>query len=126
MAGQLKRGMQPWFFMNRKTVAYMQGIQSLIGVPIWQPVAGNQPATIYGFPYDGSVIDLDDVSTGSGAKPVVFADLTRGYEIFDMVGINAVRDDITQASKAIVTWTFRRYLTGRVTIPEAICVMTLK
>ncbi len=126
MAGQLKRGMQPWWFMNRKTVAYMQGIQSQIGVPIWQPVAGNQPATIYGYPYDSGVIDLDDVSSGSGAKPVVFADLTRGYEIFDMVGINVVRDDLTQAKQAIVQWIFRRYLTGRVIVPEAIAVMTLK
>jgi HK97 family phage major capsid protein len=72
------------------------------------------------------MIDLDDATGGSGAKPVVFADLMRGYEIFDMPGINVVRDDLTQASKAIVQWIFRRYLTGRVIIPEAICVMTVQ
>jgi HK97 family phage major capsid protein len=126
MAGKLKRGMNPWWLMNRKTVAFLQGLQSSIGVPIWQPVAGNQPATIWGFPYDGAVIDLDDVATGAGAKPVVFADLARGYEIYDMAGINVVRDDITQAKEAIITWTFRRYLTGRVILPEAIAVMTIK
>ncbi len=126
LAGQLKRGQSPWFFMNRKTVAYVQGLQSTIGVPIWQPVAGNQPATIYGYPYDSNVIDLDDVSTGTGAKPVVFADLMRGYEIFDMIGINVIRDDLTQADKAITQWIFRRYLTGRVIMPEAIGIMTIK
>jgi HK97 family phage major capsid protein len=126
LAGALKRGQAPWFFMNRKTVAYVQSLQSTIGVPIWQPVAGNQPATIYGYPYDSNVIDLDDVSTGTGAKPVVFADLMRGYEIFDMIGINVIRDDLTQADKAITQWIFRRYLTGRVILPEAIGIMTLK
>lgn len=124
-AGKLKRGQNPWWYMNRKTVAYIQALKSTIGVPIWMPVAGNQPATIWGFPYDSNMIDMDDVSTGSGAKPIAFADLSRGYEIFDMVGINVIRDDLTQANKAITKWIFRRYLTGRVLIPEAIGVMTL-
>ena len=63
--------------------------------------------------------------TGSGAKPLVFGDLFRGYEIFDMLGINVVRDDLTRKKEAITEWTFRRYNTGRVTLPEAIAVMTL-
>jgi HK97 family phage major capsid protein len=84
MSGQLKRGYEPWFYMNRRTLAAMQGLTSSIGVPIWQPVAGNQPASIWGFPYDSSFIDLDDSQTGSGAKPVLFADLWSGYEILHM------------------------------------------
>jgi hypothetical protein len=52
--------------------------------------------------------------------------LLRGYEIFDMIGINVIRDDLTQADKAITQWIFRRYLTGRVILPEAIGIMTLK
>jgi HK97 family phage major capsid protein len=126
LAGSLKRGMQPWFFMNRRTLAYAQALTSSIGVPIWQPVAGNQPATIFGYPYDANMIDLDDAATGTGAKPVIFADLYRGYEIYDMVGINCVRDDLTQADKAITNWIFRRYLTGRCVLPECIGVMTVK
>jgi len=125
MAGALKRGQQPWWYMNRKTVAYIQALKSSINVPIWMPVAGNQPATIWGYPYDSNMIDMDDVSTGSGAKPIAFADLGRGYEIYDMIGMNVVRDDLTQKKKAITEWTFRRYLTGRVILPEAISVMTL-
>lgn len=125
MSGKIKSGQNPWWYMNRRTVAYIQSLTSSIGVPIWQPVAGNQPATIWGWPYDSRMIDLDDVSTGSGAKPVVFADLYRGYEIFDMDGMNVVKDELSKAKQAIVEYTFRRYNTGRVILPEAICVMTL-
>jgi HK97 family phage major capsid protein len=125
LSGSMKHGQRPWFYMNRKTAAILQGLKSTIGVSIWQPVEGNQPATIFGFPYDSSMIDMDDVTLGAGAKPVAFADLYRGYEIFDMIGMNVVRDDVTQADKAITKFTFRRYLTGRVLVPEAIGYLTL-
>ena len=125
LSGSMKAGQRPWFYMNRKTIAHLQGLTSTVGVPIWMPVAGNQPATIFGYPYDSSMIDMDDVTLGAGAKPVAFCDLYRGYEIFDMIGMNVVRDDITQADRAIVSWTFRRYLTGRMLIPEAIAILTL-
>jgi HK97 family phage major capsid protein len=88
LAGKLKRGQDPWFYLNRKSLAYLQGLTSSIGVPIWQPIAGDQPAKLWGYPYDSNFIDLDDVATGSGAKPVVFADLSRGYEIHDMLGMH--------------------------------------
>ena len=104
----------------------MQGLTSDIGVPIWQPVAGSQPAMIWGYPYDSRMIDLDDVTVGSGAKPLVIADFFRGYEIFEMLGINVLRDDLTRKKEAITEWTFRRYNTGRVTLPEAIAVMSLR
>ena len=127
IAGQLKHGYQPWFFLNRKTLAYLQGLTSQIGVPIWQPVAGNQPAMIWGYPYDATMIDLDDVTNGSGAKPLVCADLFRGYEIFDLAGsLSVTRDDLTRKKEAITEWTFNRYNTGRVVLPEAIAVMSLK
>jgi hypothetical protein len=42
-----------------------------------------------------------------------------------MIGMNVVRDDVTQADKAITKFTFRRYLTGRVLVPEAIGYLTL-
>lgn len=121
--GKLKRGQNPWWYFNRRTLSAIQAIKSTIGVPIWQPVAGNTPATIWGFPYSSDMIDLDDVQNGSNAKPVVFADLRRGYEIYDMVGISVIRDDLTRKKEAITEWTFRRYNTGRVIIPEAIKIL---
>ena len=126
MAGALKRGQNLAFYMNCKTLAYIQSLTSDIHVPIWMPVAGDKPATIWGYPYSADVIDLDDVVTGSGAKPVVCADLYRGYEIHDMLGMSVVRDDLTRKKEAITEWTFRRYLSGRVILPEAISVMSLK
>jgi HK97 family phage major capsid protein len=60
MSGQLKRGYEPWYYLNRRTLAAMQGLTSSIGVPIWQPVAGNQPANIWGFPYDSRSRRLSD------------------------------------------------------------------
>ena len=59
------------------------------------------------------------------AKPVVFADLRRGYEIYDLLGISVIRDDIKMADKAITQWIFRRYLTGQVVIPEAIKILKI-
>lgn len=125
IASKLKRGQNPWFFFNRRTLGYLQAIKSTIGVPIWAPVAGDKPATIWGFPYSSDMIDLADAQTGSGAKPVIFGDLRRGYEIYDLVGISVVRDDLTRKKEAITEWTFRRYSTGRVVIPEAIKVLTI-
>jgi hypothetical protein len=40
--------------------------------------------------------------------------------------MNATRDDLTRKKEAITEWTFRRYNTGRVILPEAIAVMTIK
>ena len=126
MAGNLKRGQNLAFLMNRRTLAYIQSLTSDIHVPIWMPVAGDKPATIWGYPYSADVIDLDDVVTGAGAKPVVCADLYRGYEVHDMLGMSVVRDDLSRKKEAITEWTFRRYLSGRVILPEAISVMQLK
>lgn len=125
IASKLKRGQAPWFFFNRRTLGFLQGIKSTIGVPIWAPVAGDKPATIWGFPYNSDMIDLADAQTGSGAKPVIFGDLRRGYEIYDLVGISVVRDDLTRKREAITEWTFRRYSTGRVVIPEAIKILAI-
>lgn len=126
VAGKLKRGQNPMWFMNRRTLAKMWSIKSTIGVPIWTPVAGNTPATIWGFAYSSDMIDLADAQTGAGAKPIVFADMRRGYEIYDMVGISVIRDDLTRKREAITEWTFRRYNTGRVIIPEAFKIMRIK
>lgn len=125
IASKLKRGQNPWYFLNRRTLGYLQGIKSTIGVPIWSPVAGDKPATIWGFPYNSDMIDLADAQTGTGAKPIAFADLRRGYEIYDLIGISVIRDDLTRKKESITEWTFRRYNTGRVVIPEAIKIMQI-
>ena len=123
IASKLKRGQNPAFFFNRRTLGILQKLKSTIGVPIWAPVAGDKPATIWGFPYSSDMIDLADADAGTGALPIIFGDLRRGYEIYDLIGISVVRDDLTRKKEAITEWTFRRYNTGRVIIPEAIKVL---
>ena len=125
VASKLKSGQNPWFFFNRRTLGYLQGIKSSIGVPIWAPVAGDKPATIWGYPYSSDFIDLPDAQAGSGSKSIIFGDLRRGYEVHDVRGISVVRDDLTRKREAITEWTFRRYNTGRVIIPEAIKVLVV-
>lgn len=126
LSGKLKRGQMPMWFFNRRTLSKLLQIKSTIGVPVWTPVAGSVPAMIWGYPYSSDMIHMDDAQDGAGAKPVVFADMRRGYEIFDLMGISVIRDDLTQKRKAITEWTFRRYLTGRVIIPEAFKIMRVK
>lgn len=126
VASKLKSGMRPWFYLNRRTLGMLQGLKSSIGVPIWAPVAGDKPATIWGYPYSSDFIDLADAQSGSGAVSIIFGDLQRGYEIFDTVGMSVVRDDVTRKRESITEWTFRRYATGRVIIPEAIKLLRIK
>lgn len=127
--GKLKKGQRPAFFMNRTTLSEVWKLKGSDGHPIWTPIAfGGQTApTIFGYAYNSDMIHLDShVPTTSGTKPIIFGDLYRGYEIFDLAGIVAIRDDYTQKKKAIIEWTFHRYLTGQVTIPEAIKIMRVK
>jgi HK97 family phage major capsid protein len=76
--------------------------------------------------YSSDFIDLDDAQNGSGSKAVVFGDLRRAYEIYDMLGINVVRDDLTKADQAITQWIFRRYNYGRVIMPEALKILQIQ
>lgn len=126
LIGKLKSGQAPWLFFNRRTLSKLWQIKSSIGVPLWQPVAGGQPATIWDYPYDARMIDLASAQDGSNSKPIIFGDLRRGYEIFDMMGISVIRDDLTLADRAITQWIFRRYNTGRVIVPEAIKVLKIQ
>lgn len=127
--GKLKRGQMPGFLMNRVTLSEIWKLKGSDGHPIWAPVSmgGSTPATIFGFPYSSDVIDLDNhVPTTSNTKPILFGDFMRGYEIFDMAGIELIRDDYTQKKKAMIEMTFHRYLTGQVILAEAIKVLKVK
>ena len=125
ITGELKRGYNPAFLFNRRTLAYLFTLKSTTSEPLWQPVGGSTPPTIYGFPYSSDCIDLDDPTDGAGAKPVIFGDFRRGYEIYDLTGTAVVRDDYTQKKNRIVEWTFYRYLHGQVIVPEAIKIMRI-
>lgn len=127
--GKMKKGQRPAFFMNRTTLSEIWKLKGSDGHPIWAPVSmgGQAPPMIFGYPYNSDMIDLDShVPTTSNTKPIVFGDLMRGYEIFDLVGTVVIRDDYTQKKKAIIEWTFHRYNTGQVILPEAIKILKIK
>ena len=125
ITGELKRGYNPVWLFNRKTLAHLFTIKDNDLNPIWQPVGGAGRPVIYGYGYDSSAIDLEDPTAGTGGKPVLFGDFRRGYEIYDLMGTAVVRDDYTQASRRKVIWTFYRYLTGKVILPESIKIMVI-
>ncbi len=111
-ASKLKRGQKPWWFFNRRTLAKLQQMVDSQGRPLWQMPGGDQPATIYGFPYSSDWIDLDNAQSGSNSYPIVFGDMLRGYEVFDTTGTEMIRDDVTKAGEGIIRYTWNRWNTG--------------
>jgi HK97 family phage major capsid protein len=61
--------------------------------------------------------DMPDIATD--ARPIMFADFRRGYEIFDRMQTAVIRDEVTRKREAIIEWTWFRWNTGQVVIPEA-------
>ena len=88
-----------------------------------QGMGGARPNTIAGEDY----IILQDIATVSaGNYSVVYADFRRGYVIVDRTGLSVVRDNITEADKAIIKFTFHRYNTGQVVLQEAFKLLKIK
>ena len=132
LLGALKVGYNPMLFFNRFTFSQLIQLKDGYDRPLWTPVAGDKPATIWDQPYTSSFIDMDSLAAGDGTNgtsnsiPMMYADLSEGYEIFDLMGMSVIRDDVTQADKAIIKYTFRRYNTGKVLMPEAIKLLKVK
>lgn len=124
--GKLKRGQNPMWFFNRRTLAHLWTIYGSDGHPVWQPVKEGEGATIFGYRYDAEFIDMDDAQNGSNAKPMAFGDMRRCYEIFDYTGTTVIRDQFTRAKEGIVVWTFTRYNDGRVIVPEAMKILKIQ
>lgn len=118
LTGDLKTGYNPEYFFNRRTLAQLRVIKGGDGHPVWQPgMNGVVANTINGFNY---VILNDMPDIASNAFPIAFADLNMGYLIVDRTGMVIIRDELKFKEQAIVEFTFRRWLTGQVVLPEAI------
>jgi HK97 family phage major capsid protein len=127
LISSLKSGYDPFLAMHRKTFGMLLQIKDSMGRPVWAPVQGDKPATIWDTPYTSSFIAMDPMKRGpndtnavSGSVPMMCCDLRRGYQIFDTVGMSVIRDDITEAGRALIKYNFRRYSTAKVVMPEAI------
>lgn len=124
LTGDLKEGYNPWYCMNRRTLAFLRTLKSTDGVFLWQPgMNGPVANTINGHPY---LIANDMPDIADGNKPVAFADFQRGYTIIDRTGMSVVRDELTKKKQAIIEFTFNRWNTGKVTLPEAFQLLNVK
>jgi len=125
MQGDLKLGYlgNARYIFNQSTLAFLRTLKGDNGQFIWQPAITEAAGpTIDGFGYTlmPNMNGPDDAGAFvTGEFPVVFGNFFRGYCIYDRTGMSVIRDDVTQASEAIVNWTFHRWNTGQVLIPES-------
>lgn len=138
LIGSMKMGYNPMLYFNRVTFAQLIQLKDGYGRPLWQPVAGEKPAMIWDQPYTATFIDMDSMiqatytsgavtaNATSNTVPIMYADLRQGYEIFDLMGMSVLRDDLTRKRNAIIEYTFRRYNTAKVLMPEAIKLLKVK
>jgi HK97 family phage major capsid protein len=90
---------------------------------------GDAPNTINEFPY---VImqDMDKLTglTGQTAGDIVvgFGDFFSGYNILDSVDLELVQDPYRLKKQRVIEYTWFRYLTGKVVLPEAFALLKIK
>jgi HK97 family phage major capsid protein len=115
------------FYMNRKTVGYLQGVADTTGQPLYRPSAiVGQPATMLGYP----VIEVDAIDgfvpgAGSAGKDVIlFGDMKQAYHIVDRTDVGLQRDDITK--KGFVQFYAYKRVGGKVVLPEALGKLKIK
>jgi HK97 family phage major capsid protein len=124
LTGELKVGYDPTYVMNRKTLAQLRTLKSTTGAFLWQPgLNGPVANTINGFPY---ILAQDMPDIASDSLSIAFGDFRRGYTIVDRTGLSVVRDEFTLKKQAIVEFTLSKWLTGQVTLPEAITLLKTK
>lgn len=96
---------------------------------LWKAGMGDAPNTINEFPY---VImqDMDKLTglTGQTAGDIVvgFGDFFSGYNILDSVDLELVQDPYRLKKQRVIEYTWFRYLTGKVVLPEAFALLKIK
>lgn len=121
----LKKGYNGSYAWNRDTLVRLRLAQSSAGGFLWQIGGETIPSQLMGYNYS-IMQDMQSIGDGAGAKVAMFADLFRGYSIYDSVAMNMVRDEYTNAKNAMINLIFHRWSTGQVVIPEAIKLLDVK
>lgn len=104
LIGALKQGYEQnaQFKAHRLTIQLLRKLRSDSGAGagtgqyLWQP--SNQigvPATLAGFPISQAP-ELSSTPEAASAESIVFGDFRKGYKIVDRMGIEIVRDNLTQ------------------------------
>lgn len=126
----LKDGYNPYYFLSRATLAYLKTERegSNNGYIIKQN-NGDQPNTINEYPYI-LLPDMPQITglTGQTSGNVVlgFGDFFLGYTIIDALGIELIKDQTSKKTQRLIEYTWFKYLAGKVTMPEAFALLTVK
>lgn len=122
ITGQLKKGYNPMYCFNRRTMAYLRGLKDQNDRYLWSGPFGDAGspavATINGYRYSSDFIDMDDYDVGGGF-PVLFADMLRFYQIVDRLDITIIRDEYTRKKEGIIEFTMNKWSFGKPKIKEA-------
>lgn len=106
------------WLMNGVTLGVVMTMKDGQGNFLWQPsFQAGQPSTLLGRPIieDNSMPDI-----GNGTYPIQFGDFSKGYRVFDRVGMSVLRDPYTQATKGLVRFHARRRVGGGPVLAEAL------
>jgi HK97 family phage major capsid protein len=115
--GNLKRGYNPMWMLNRRTLARVRKMKDGMGQYLFTQMQAGQPASIAGEPY-ALAIDVPDIA--SNAKCVLYGDFLRGYTIVDAITMTMLRDPYTYADTGKVRFVFSKRTGGKVVLAEAL------
>lgn len=122
ITGQLKQGYNPMYMFNRRTLAYLRTLKDQNDRYLWSgpfgDAAAGSPATINGIRYSSEFIEFDDYDVADGI-PVLFADMSRFYQIVDRTDMTIIRDEYTKKVEGIVEYTMNKWCYGKPKIHEA-------
>lgn len=104
--------------ISRGVLKFVRKLKDSQGRYLWEPSQqAGQPSSIEGKP----VVEVPDMaqSVATGSHVIAFGDWNAAYRIVDRMGMDLVRDDVTQASKRLVRFIFNRRVGGQVVQPAA-------
>lgn len=118
---KVKRGYRKNFMMTNLTLAAIRKLKDDNLHYLWEPsMQAGAPSLLLGYPVE----ENDDMTDpAADANAVVFGDLKRAYEIFDIKGVRTIRDEIT--TKGMVKFYTWKRVGGGVVNDRAVKVLTL-
>ena len=106
------------YYFNLRTLTLLRLMKDANGQYLWSPaIESKAPSTINGFSY-AIVNEMDDVAQGK--CPVLFGDLKQAYAVLRTKGLTMIRDEYTNKKKAIIEFTWDRWMGGRIILDEAV------
>lgn len=111
------------YYVSSSLYAIMKKFKDEQGQYLWQnPITQGAPGTFNGYP----VVECPDmdVATTAGKFPCIFANLDKGYALFERIGMETEMDRL--ASTRIWNTITRMRIGGKVKNPKAIALLKVK